>query len=101
MQIRKADNDRIIEIAKKTFKIPVEIWAFGSRVKHTASYGSDLDLTVINKTDNQTFKNYITIFKENLKYSNIPIFVQVMDWDTIPENYKEEIKKNYEIYFKN
>jgi len=102
MQIRKTDNERILEIAKKSFKTPIEIWAFGSRIKQTATEGSDLDLVIINKSNNNNQINrYITIFKENLRHSNIPIFVQVFEWDAIPVNYKEEINKKHEVYFKN
>jgi predicted nucleotidyltransferase len=101
MQIRAVDNERILEIAKISFKIPVEIWAFGSRVKHTANEGSDLDLMIINKSENKNIKQYITIFKENLKNSNVPIFVQVFEDKYLPTNYLNEIKKHNQLYFKN
>lgn len=101
MQIRAIDNDRILEIAKTVFKTPVELWAFGSRVKHTATEASDLDLMIINKSENKNIKQCIIIFKENLKNSNIPIFVQVFEDKLLPTNYLNEIKKHYQLYFKN
>ncbi|WP_310378318.1 nucleotidyltransferase domain-containing protein [Flavobacterium sp.] len=101
MQIRDTDKERVLQIANQSFKMPVEIWAFGSRVKETASEGSDLDLVVVNKSKTIEIKAYIELFKENLKQSNIPIFVQVFEWDAMPSNYIAEIKKQHQVIFKN
>lgn len=101
MQIREKDNQQILQIAKVSFRTPVEIWAFGSRVKNTAHEASDLDLAVINKSTDIKIGKNITFFKENLKNSNIPIFIQVFDWENLPLNYQNEIKKQYQLYFKN
>lgn len=99
MQIRANDKKRIVEIAEQCFPFSIEIWAFGSRVKEIAHEGSDLDLVVVNKSKNLEIKPNITLFKENLKQSNIPIFVQVFDWDAMPSNYSNEIKKNHQVFF--
>ncbi len=56
---------------------------------------------IINKSENKNIKQYIIIFKENLKNSNIPIFVQVFEDKLLPTNYLNEIKKHYQLYFKN
>lgn len=81
------------------FKTPVEIWAYGSRIKGTSSEASDLDLVVLNKSKDKEIRSSLKIFKENLKQSNIPIFVQVTDWDLLPNNYKEEIEKKHHFFF--
>lgn len=100
MQIRNVDYERILEIAKRCFPFSVEIWAFGSRVKQSAHDGSDLDLVVINKSNRNTIKLWIQLFKENLRQSNIPILVQVLEWETLPSNYCKEIEKNHQVIFK-
>ena len=34
-------------------------------------------------------------FKEMIKESNIPILVQVLDWNRIPKSFHDNILKNY------
>ena len=67
----------------------VEVWAYGSRVKQQNHEGSDLDLVVV--SDNVTWSDVLA-FREVLRDSNIPIFVDVMDWNVIPESFKQEIQ---------
>ncbi len=68
-----------------------EVWVFGSRVKGTAKDTSDLDLAVIGETplDSKTLAALRDAFSE----SNIPCKVDVGDWSTISETFREIIKK--------
>jgi len=37
------------------------------------------------------------MFKELLQESTIPILVKVLDWNRIPESFRENILKGYEV----
>jgi len=101
MNLREKDRIRIIALAEKSFKSPFEIWAYGSRVNGDNHDGSDLDLIV--KTQNnipidwKEFENFIKALRD----SNIPILVEPKDWARIPESFKKNILKRYEVLFSN
>ena len=69
-----------------------KVIAYGSRVKWNASETSDLDLAVFNATDKQIYNA-----KEAFDESNIPFIVQILNWDTIPQDFKENIEQKYHI----
>lgn len=96
MILRDKDRQAIIKLAESTFPTPISIWAYGSRVNGTAHDMSDLDLVLVSQKketiDYESFEN----FKEQLRESNIPIVVQVMDWHRIPEHFKKNILNSYE-----
>ena len=71
-----------------------EIWAYGSRLTGDAHSGSDLDLVV--KNFNSTDK-YLYELKELLSESNIPFFVDIHEFDRLPESFQTEILKNYVV----
>ena len=66
------------------------VWAYGSRVNGKAEERSDLDLAVFNCTPVQ-----IMDLKYALEESRLLISVDVMDWNHIPDSFKENIKKQY------
>ncbi len=74
-----------------------EVWAFGSRVKHQAHSGSDLDLVIRNPTQLDKPCVQLAAFKSALEDSNIPILIDVVDWARIPEAFREEILKEYVV----
>jgi predicted nucleotidyltransferase len=88
----------IITLADK-FTVPLEIWAFGSRVNGDAHQASDLDLLI--KFENKDEKKELRQFKKNLQESNIPILIEVRNWDNIPSYFKENIVANHEIFYSN
>ncbi len=69
-----------------------EVWVFGSRAKGTARDTSDLDLAIIGKIplDFRTLATLRDFFSE----SNIPYKVDVVDWTTISETFREIIRKD-------
>ena len=72
-----------------------EVRVFGSRAKWTAGDYSDLDLVVIcNQTSNLV---QIRKLKEEFEDSNLPIRVDVLDWDIISEEFKRVIVDKYEV----
>ena len=74
-----------------------EVWAFGSRVKHQAHSGSDLDLVVRNPSQLDKPCSQLPMFKNALEESNIPILIGVVDWAMIPETFREEILRGYVV----
>jgi predicted nucleotidyltransferase len=45
MLLRNKDRERLIAIFE-TSPVPIEVWAYGSRVNGSAHEGSDLDLVI-------------------------------------------------------
>ena len=74
-----------------------EVWAYGSRLNGRAHDGSDLDLAVVTMGDCD-----ITIWEliEIIRESNIPFLVDMHDYNSLPEYFQTEIKRNYEIIYK-
>ncbi len=69
-----------------------EIWAYGSRVKHTSNPKSDLDLVAI--TD-KTNSRAIYDLKEAFEESNLPFRVDLFVWDEIPDEFKSNIENEH------
>ena len=100
MLLRQKDKLTLTQIFSSV-DVPIEVWAYGSRVNGTAHEGSDLDLVVRSK-DLQ--KLPIAIFmqlKEKLTESNIPIVVELFDWARLPVNFHRNIKANHEVLYSN
>jgi len=90
-------KQHIDQIADETFPSGTQIWAYGSRVKHTSHDASDLDLVIkTGKKSLESIDNLVN-FKESLQNSNIPILIQVLDWHFIPETFKQNILQDYEV----
>jgi predicted nucleotidyltransferase len=71
MLIREKDKKTLIQIFAD-FKIPLEVWAYGSRVHGTAHEGSDLDLVVRGPNLQPLPYNVFVQICEKIKDSNIP-----------------------------
>lgn len=70
------------------------VWAYGSRVKGKAHEGSDLDLVIISE-DGSLTQQQLSALRNAFSESNLPILIDVLDWDTIPTEFKQEIKKDH------
>lgn len=72
-----------------------EVRVFGTRVAGTAREYSDLDLAVVGEhaLDWQTFGRLREAFEE----STLPIRVDVLDWRSIPAEFRDEIRQNYVV----
>jgi len=64
------------------------IWAYGSRVAGNARPWSDLDLVVFSDTEQ---KKQIFSLKEALEESNLSFRVDLLEWDSLPDNFRENI----------
>jgi predicted nucleotidyltransferase len=97
MILRDKDRNSLCEIAKKCFKVPVEIWGYGSRVNGDCHEGSDLDLVVVNRDEKVNIRKMYLEFVDQLRESNIPILVDVKEWNSIPISFQNNIIRKYEV----
>ena len=72
-----------------------EVRAFGSRVKWTAKDYSDLDLAVVGSEPLSL--RQLRRLKEAFEESNLPIRVDVVDWQSLSDGFKQVIQKEYEV----
>ena len=88
----RPDHLKIVQGILSTHVPDREVWAFGSRVTGNATETSDLDLTIIGETplDFETLAALRDAFSE----SRIPYKVDVVDWATISETFREIIGKD-------
>ena len=100
MLLREKDNVAIIKFAKQTLKTPLEILVYGSRINVDAHDMSDLDLVLLTESKKKLDINELVNFKDVLQKSNIPILIQVLDFNRIPDSFKKNIFKNYEVILK-
>lgn len=70
-----------------------EVWAFGSRVKSTNQKYSDLDLVIVGN-EKQSLST-MSKLKDAFEESELPYEVDILDYQDIPENIKNEINKGY------
>jgi len=69
--------------------------AFGSRVTGTARTFSDLDLVV--KGDIPLSLRMVSALKGDFTESDLPFKVDIVDWATTKEPFREIIEKNYVV----
>lgn len=99
IDLQAKDREAICALAEETLPEGAEIWAYGSRVKGSNHEASDLDLAVHfpPELDFQERVTHRAKFLEALQESNIPIIVQVMSWQDIPESFRANIQQCYEV----
>jgi predicted nucleotidyltransferase len=98
MLLRDKDRDRLIAIFSSV-ELPIEVWAYGSRVKGGAHNGSDLDLVIRTATLEKVPAEVFLDLKEKIYHSNIPILVDLFDWARLPESFHRNIEMGYEVVF--
>ena len=87
------------EVIEKILKkhIPeVEVWAFGSRVRWTAKDSSDLDLV----SDKKTPSRVLTLLNLDFTESNLPFKVDILDWQSLSEEFQKIIREEYVLFKK-
>lgn len=98
IDIRPQDRIIITTLAKYIFTQKVEIWIYGSRIKGTNHDASDLDMVIKPLNEDEPFLlDELEIFKQALEQSNIPILIQVLSWQHIPQSFKKIIKQRYDV----
>lgn len=97
-------RDKYREMLQRIFsseKYPFEIWAYGSRVNGTAHDGSDLDLVIRGYNLEPLPYDIFEELSEKIKQSNIPILVELRDWARLPDSFRKNIERQYEVLFDN
>lgn len=82
-------------------KIPIEVWAYGSRVRGAAHSGSDLDLVIRKHDLTRIPDDVLNNLLDAISDSTIPILVQLFDWARLPESFKENVVSGYEVLYSN
>ena len=100
MLLREKDKQTLLNIFQD-INLPIEIWAYGSRVNGKAHSGSDLDLVVRTKNLTPLNLNEYIDLKQKIQISNIPILVEILDWARLPPSFHKNIQQNYEVLFNN
>ncbi|HCN83492.1 MAG TPA: hypothetical protein DIT07_07685 [Sphingobacteriaceae bacterium] len=100
MLLRAKDKERLLEIFSKA-DMPLEVWAYGSRVTGTAHDGSDLDLVIRSQNLQKLPIDLLHNLKEKIQESNIPILVELFDWARLPESFHQNILQQHELLFSN
>ena len=95
-------NEQLIDVEQDQLELLTEIikrhipnktvWAYGSRVNWKASEISDLDLAVFGCDSMDVY-----YLREALEESDLLFSVDVLEWEDIPENFKENIKRKYVV----
>src|SRR5438045_3337617 len=100
MLLREKDKQALLQIFS-TVSIPIEVWAYGSRVNGSAHTGSDLDLVIIGRDKQKLPVDVFVDLKEKITGSNIPIVVELFDWARLPESFHRNIEALHEVLFSN
>lgn len=100
MLLREKDKQALIQFFSAV-SIPIEVWAYGSRVNGTAHEGSDLDLVIRSQNLKPLPLDVYAALSEKIKNSNIPILVELRDWAMLPESFHRNIEQQYEVLFSN
>ncbi len=98
MLLRDKDRKALTAIFD-TADMPIEVWAYGSRVDGTAHSGSDLDLVVRSQDLSKLPINTYVNLCEKIRNSNIPILVELRDWAMLPNSFHKNILQQYEVLY--
>jgi len=100
MLLREKDKQTLLQIFSAV-KLPIEVWAYGSRVNGKAHEGSDLDLVIRTSNLSSIPIDIFSSLYEKIKDSNIPILVELRDWVHLPASFHANIEQQYEPLFDN
>jgi predicted nucleotidyltransferase len=94
-EIALDQRDRETLVALVSRHLPrTTVWAFGSRVKGNSHPWSDLDLVAFAGAEQRA---QVSLLKEALEESNLPFRVDLLEWEGLPDNFKETIKAGYAV----
>jgi predicted nucleotidyltransferase len=92
-ELALAPRDRAVLVGLIDRFLPgTPVWAFGSRVTGNSRPWSDLDLVVFASAKQRP---RLALLKEALEESNLPFRVDLLEWEGLPDNFKENIKAGY------
>lgn len=100
MMLPKRYKEMLIALFE-AISVPVEIWAYGSRVNGDAHAGSDLDLVVLAANHKPISLDVLSSLQEQIRESNVPILVELRDFYGLPDGFRKNIEANHEVLFSN
>lgn len=100
MLLREKDKQTLLQIFSAA-PLPIEVWAYGSRVSGGAHAGSDLDLVILSRDRQKLPADVFMKMKEKITESNIPIVVELFDWARLPDSFHRNIEAHHEVLFSN
>ena len=74
-----------------------EVWAYGSRVTGNGHEASAPDLVLRNPQNLLEETDALSDLKEAFTESNLPIRVDIMDWERIPASFHREIERAHMV----
>jgi predicted nucleotidyltransferase len=98
--LKEKDKEILVSIIKKSFTIPIEIWAYGSRIDGSAHDASDLDLIIRSQDLSPIEWVEMENFRTSLRESKLPFLVEARDWAKVPEFFQAQIIKHHEVVYK-
>ena len=87
-----ADQLRMVREIINRYIPNKKVWVYGSRITQEARDTSDLDLVVFDCNADEIYD-----LKESFLESDVLVSVDVMDWENIPDSFKENIKRKYVV----
>lgn len=99
MILRTKDKELLTTLFESV-PVPIEVWAYGSRVNGKAHDGSDLDLVIRTPTLERLPFDLFFDLKEQIRDCNVPIIVELFDWARLPQTFHANIKANFEVFFR-
>ena len=100
MLLRSKDKETLCAIFSE-LDMPLEIWAYGSRVSGEAHEGSDLDLVIRTSSLQKLPLEVFLKLKDKVQQSKIPIVVELFDWARLPDSFCKSIEAQHEVLFSN
>ncbi|AJF07542.1 nucleotidyltransferase family protein [Geoalkalibacter subterraneus] len=95
LKLRPAEQEIVLNILRE-YVPELDVWAFGSRVHgENLKPFSDLDLVIV--TESPLDAGRMAELKEAFTESDLPFKVDVLDWSTTGERFRQVIKKNYVV----
>jgi predicted nucleotidyltransferase len=91
LSIEPRDQQILVSLMER-FLPHTQVWAFGSRVTGKSRSCSDLDLVAFTKREQRA---QVSLLKEAFDESNLSFRVDLLEWDFIPDSFKENIKDEY------
>jgi predicted nucleotidyltransferase len=84
----------VVRLILKTHIPNQTVWLFGSRATEKVKPHSDIDLVIINKAPLPILKR--ALLEDDFAESNLPYKVDLLEWATLDDNFKNIITKHYE-----
>ena len=90
---------RKVQDILKEYAPACEVWAFGSRVRKGAKSFADLDLAIVSSQG--MTPRQLAVLADAFAESDLPIKVDLLDWNSTNPEFQRRIAQEYEVLFRN